>query len=87
MVLFRQHSLSMQTSMIIKVEFMWYVTIEFMHACNHMILRLWHTAGKDVGLHAIKIIGWGVEKGTPYWLVSNSWGADWGESGKLTNSR
>ncbi|KHJ90198.1 hypothetical protein OESDEN_09960 [Oesophagostomum dentatum] len=42
-----------------------------------------HTAGKDEGGHAIKIIGWGVEKGTPYWLVSNSWNLDFGENGML----
>ncbi|XP_074596242.1 cathepsin B-like [Brevipalpus obovatus] len=24
--------------------------------------------------HSVKIIGWGVEKGTDYWLIANSWG-------------
>jgi cathepsin B len=27
--------------------------------------------------HAIKIIGWGVEKGVPYWTIINSWGKMW----------
>lgn len=28
------------------------------------------TGGRFIGLHAIKVIGWGVESdGTPYWLV------------------
>ncbi|GMR38753.1 hypothetical protein PMAYCL1PPCAC_08948, partial [Pristionchus mayeri] len=40
-----------------------------------------HTAGKYLGGHAVKVIGWGVENGTPYWLVSNSWNTDWGEHG------
>ncbi|EYC40328.1 hypothetical protein Y032_0619g730 [Ancylostoma ceylanicum] len=40
-----------------------------------------HTAGKDTGGHAIKIIGWGVEKKVPYWIVANSWNNDWGEDG------
>lgn len=31
--------------------------------------------------HAIKIIGWGVENKTPYWLISNSWNTDWGDKG------
>ncbi|OTF79964.1 hypothetical protein BLA29_012980 [Euroglyphus maynei] len=31
--------------------------------------------------HAIKILGWGVENGTPYWLCANSWNTDWGENG------
>ncbi|CAH8298881.1 unnamed protein product, partial [Schistosoma turkestanicum] len=36
---------------------------------------------KVVGAHAIRIIGWGVEKKTPYWLIANSWNEDWGENG------
>ncbi|CAB3398849.1 unnamed protein product [Caenorhabditis bovis] len=40
-----------------------------------------HTAGKLLGGHAIKIIGWGTEGGKNYWLVANSWGSSWGESG------
>ena len=28
-----------------------------------------HTAGTMLGGHAIKILGWGVEDGTPYWFV------------------
>ena len=26
-----------------------------------------HKAGAELGGHAIKILGWGVEDGTPYW--------------------
>jgi cathepsin B len=26
-------------------------------------------------------LGWGVENGTPYWLVANSWNSDWGDNG------
>ncbi|XP_075217705.1 cathepsin B-like cysteine proteinase 3 [Lycorma delicatula] len=33
------------------------------------------------GGHAVKLIGWGVEKNTPYWLVQNSWNSDWGDKG------
>eukprot|EP00929_Paragymnodinium_shiwhaense_P049726 TRINITY_DN25059_c0_g1_i1.p1 TRINITY_DN25059_c0_g1~~TRINITY_DN25059_c0_g1_i1.p1 ORF type:complete len:362 (+),score=76.60 TRINITY_DN25059_c0_g1_i1:130-1215(+) len=32
-------------------------------------------------MHAVKLVGWGVAAGTKYWLVENSWGEDWGESG------
>mmetsp|Transcript_19072 Transcript_19072/g.44570 ORF Transcript_19072/g.44570 Transcript_19072/m.44570 type:complete len:392 (+) Transcript_19072:106-1281(+) len=32
-------------------------------------------------IHAVKIIGWGVQDRKKYWLIENSWGADWGEQG------
>jgi cathepsin B len=37
--------------------------------------------GGLLGGHAIEIIGWGEEKGLPYWIVKNSWNEDWGEKG------
>ncbi|KAK6725859.1 hypothetical protein RB195_004279 [Necator americanus] len=40
-----------------------------------------HTAGKLGGGHAVKMIGWGVDQGIPYWLLANSWNEDWGEDG------
>ncbi|XP_039276659.1 cathepsin B [Nilaparvata lugens] len=40
-----------------------------------------HLIGEKKGGHAVKIIGWGEEGGTPYWLVVNSWNSDWGEKG------
>ncbi|KHJ80475.1 papain family cysteine protease [Oesophagostomum dentatum] len=40
-----------------------------------------HTYGAQLGGHAIKIVGWGVENGTKYWTISNSWNSDWGENG------
>ena len=33
------------------------------------------------GGHAIKLIGWGTEDGTPYWLGVNSWNTEWGNNG------
>ena len=33
------------------------------------------------GGHAIRLLGWGEENGTPYWLVANSWNYDWGDGG------
>ncbi|KAL4464660.1 hypothetical protein ABPG74_011221 [Tetrahymena malaccensis] len=36
---------------------------------------------KYEGGHSVKIIGWGVEGNTPYWLIANSWNEDWGEKG------
>ncbi|KHJ99380.1 papain family cysteine protease [Oesophagostomum dentatum] len=40
-----------------------------------------HSWGPEAGGHAIKIIGWGVENGTKYWTIANSWNTDWGENG------
>jgi len=34
-----------------------------------------------VGGHAVKILGWGTENSVDYWLVENSWGNAWADSG------
>ncbi len=44
-----------------------------------------HVSGGELGGHAIKIIGWGADDSTPYWLVANSWNSDWGDNGKLSH--
>jgi cathepsin B len=40
-----------------------------------------YKSGAELGGHAIKILGWGVENGLPYWTVANSWNTDWGNAG------
>ena len=40
-----------------------------------------HTTGDYLGGHAVKLIGWGVENGTKFWTIVNSWNEDWGEKG------
>ncbi|RZF35027.1 hypothetical protein LSTR_LSTR009619, partial [Laodelphax striatellus] len=40
-----------------------------------------HVKGERKGGHAVKLIGWGEERGTPYWIAVNSWNSDWGEQG------
>lgn len=40
-----------------------------------------HKTGREVGGHAVKVVGWGTENSTPYWLVANSWNASWGMEG------
>jgi cathepsin B len=46
-----------------------------------------HVSGSYVGGHAVKIIGWGTESGTPYWLVVNSWNTTWGDNGMFKIKR
>jgi cathepsin B len=40
-----------------------------------------HVSGGVVGGHAVKVVGWGTEDNTPYWLVANSWNASWASLG------
>ena len=40
-----------------------------------------YVSGKLLGGHSVRVIGWGYENGTDYWLVANSWGTAWGMKG------
>jgi len=40
-----------------------------------------HVSGSAAGGHAVKFVGWGVDGGTKYWKVANSWNPYWGEEG------
>jgi len=40
-----------------------------------------HHEGSAKGGHAVKMLGYGEENGTKYWIIANSWNNSWGEFG------
>ena len=37
--------------------------------------------------HCVTLVGYGVQDGTPYWLIRNSWGTAWGDEGYFMMAR
>jgi cathepsin B len=46
-----------------------------------------HVTGYEIGGHAVRVLGWGVENGEKYWLAANSWNTSWGLGGLFKISR
>lgn len=42
-----------------------------------------HKEGSALGGHAVKMIGYGEENGTKYWIIMNSWNESWGDFGSF----
>ncbi|CAG9313978.1 unnamed protein product [Blepharisma stoltei] len=40
-----------------------------------------HTTGDSLGTTCVKVVGWGNQSGTNYWIAANSWGTRWGLQG------
>jgi cathepsin B len=60
------------------VEVGFFVMADFMNYKG----GIFHSNSKQtLGGHAVKIVGWGHEGETFYWIVQNSWGPEWGENG------
>ena len=53
-------------------------TYYFQSYTSGIIDGVW--CGDDID-HAVEIVGFGVDNGTKYWSVRNSWGDQWGENG------
>jgi len=49
---------------------------------------IFNGCGKDAVIdHAVVAMGYGEDAGTKYWVIQNSWGKDWGESGHIKLER
>jgi len=46
-----------------------------------------HVSGSQLGGHAVRLLGWGVENGEDYWLIANSWNEEWGNGGTFKIAR
>jgi len=40
-----------------------------------------HVSGDILGVHAVRLVGWGTEGGVKFWWAINSWNESWGDKG------
>ncbi|TKS73425.1 Ras-specific guanine nucleotide-releasing factor 1 [Collichthys lucidus] len=63
------------------VSFAFEVTSDFMHYSKGVYSSTECHKTTDKVNHAVLAVGYGVENGSPYWIVKNSWGPLWGIEG------
>jgi len=54
---------------------------EFLHYKSGIYQPRTSNMSNELYGHCVKLIGWGSEDDTPYWVFANSWGRSWGENG------
>ncbi|KAI5641264.1 papain family cysteine protease domain-containing protein [Phthorimaea operculella] len=69
------------------VQAIMHVYQDFFHYKDGIYRHTKYGNQHEMGLHSVKIIGWGEERGDRYWIVANSWGSDWGENGYFRIAR
>lgn len=47
------------------------------------VMGAWQCAWINRLDHCVQLVGYNMDASTPYWLVRNSWGTDWGEKGYI----
>ena len=59
--------------------------IDFSHYTSGIYANTKCISDWDATDHATNIVGWGTdsEKSVEYWIMRNSWGITWGESGYM----
>uniref|UniRef100_A0AC34Q3U1 Peptidase C1A papain C-terminal domain-containing protein n=1 Tax=Panagrolaimus sp. JU765 TaxID=591449 RepID=A0AC34Q3U1_9BILA len=61
-------------------------TYSFMYYTGGILSDAFDCSGDSID-HAIVIIGYGTANGIDYWIVRNTWGTSWGESGYVRIKR
>lgn len=59
------------------------IGVDSMSAWQHYQTGVVTDCAQGMNDHAVLLVGFGEENGTSYWIIKNSWGENWGESGYM----